>query len=171
MSAMFRFGKRSACPTTARRILGKIVGRAHRLPCPLSRRQLFPLSPLFEMFDFDLTMALAQIPVIGVLPSDFTVTCRGAAAVFDAVNRFRDARARVTLRGSDEKPSINYHAKRCSAEFSNRVGARKKTNAAVVDTAWRVRSDFDHSDLDLFFLKLWKIPPLLNSTNPISTTK
>ena len=36
---------------------------------------------LFEMFDLDLTMAVWQIPVRGVLPSDFTTTVRGAAAV------------------------------------------------------------------------------------------
>ena len=68
---------------------GKIIGRAHRPPCLLSGLQSF------EMFDFDLAMALAQIPVRGVLPSDFRSTFRGAGAVFDAVNRFRDARAGV----------------------------------------------------------------------------
>jgi hypothetical protein len=38
-----------------------------------------------------------------------------------------------------------------------------------VAVAWCCRRDFDNSDLDLPFLKLWIIPLLLTSMNPILT--
>ena len=47
----------------------------------------------------------------------------------------------------------------------------EKFDAADVDPARRFCSDFDYSDLDLPFLKLWIIPLLLNSMSPILTVK
>ena len=62
--------------------------------------------------------------------------------------------------GSDEKDSTTCrHARSSTPECFNCCGGSgEKSNAAVVAAAWRFRFDFDYSNLDLSFLKLWIIP-------------
>src|SRR4029078_8871582 len=74
---------------------------------------------------------------------------------------------------SDEKDSTAcHHARGGTAQSFNRCGGRgEKPNAAVVAAALRFRPRFYYSDWDLSFLKLWIIPLLLSSMNPILTVK
>ena len=70
-----------------------------------------------------------------------------------------------------EKDRASYrHARRyCTGSFDSGGACREKFNAADVDPARRFCSDFDYSDLDLPFLKPWKILLLSSLMNPILT--